>query len=207
MRAHWTHEKSWIGFVVGDTVEILLEQDLRGIPGRINGDSQRDIVPLQIRFKCCALVCLAMPGSNNDSDFNKSPRESGDDSEDESEILEESPCNRWLKRREEVSILPPSSTSTHSLLGSPSPTTNVVNLLEQWPDVDFEIAAEKFHQNIPMTCHNSCCFISAFRVDRFYDSVASPCVASHRSLVHSSVWFWYRSNEKFITFIDHLFIV
>ncbi|KAH8417100.1 hypothetical protein KR222_003260 [Zaprionus bogoriensis] len=31
-----------------------------------------------------------------------SPRESGDDSEDESEILEESPCGRWLKRREEV---------------------------------------------------------------------------------------------------------
>ncbi|XP_076368013.1 nuclear receptor-binding protein-like isoform X1 [Tachypleus tridentatus] len=29
-------------------------------------------------------------------------RESGDDSEDESEILEESPCGRWLKRREEV---------------------------------------------------------------------------------------------------------
>lgn len=32
-----------------------------------------------------------------------SPRESGEDSEDESEILEESPCGRWLKRREEVS--------------------------------------------------------------------------------------------------------
>ncbi|KAL3213767.1 hypothetical protein MRX96_035261 [Rhipicephalus microplus] len=29
-------------------------------------------------------------------------RGSGDDSEDESEILEESPCGRWLKRREEV---------------------------------------------------------------------------------------------------------
>ena len=27
----------------------------------------------------------------------------GDDSEDESEILEESPCGRWLKRREVVS--------------------------------------------------------------------------------------------------------
>lgn len=35
----------------------------------------------------------------------KSPRESGEDSEDESEILEESPCGRWLKRREEVSRL------------------------------------------------------------------------------------------------------
>lgn len=34
----------------------------------------------------------------------KSPRESGEDSEDESEILEESPCGRWLKRREEVCL-------------------------------------------------------------------------------------------------------
>jgi len=32
----------------------------------------------------------------------QSMRESGEDSEDESEILEESPCGRWLKRREEV---------------------------------------------------------------------------------------------------------
>ena len=48
----------------------------------------------------------AMPGSrssNNESEH-KSPRESGDDSEDESEILEESPCGRWLKRKEEVSL-------------------------------------------------------------------------------------------------------
>lgn len=30
---------------------------------------------------------------------------SGEDSEDESEVLEESPCGRWLKRREEVSTL------------------------------------------------------------------------------------------------------
>ncbi len=28
--------------------------------------------------------------------------ESGDESEDESEVLEESPCGRWQKRREEV---------------------------------------------------------------------------------------------------------
>lgn len=42
-----------------------------------------------------------MTGSNNDPE-QKSPRESGEDSEDESEILEESPCGRWLKRREEV---------------------------------------------------------------------------------------------------------
>lgn len=48
-----------------------------------------------------------MPGSrssNNESEH-KSPRESGDDSEDESEILEESPCGRWLKRKEEVSFV------------------------------------------------------------------------------------------------------
>lgn len=48
-----------------------------------------------------------MPGSrsNNNEPENKSPRESGEDSEDESEILEESPCGRWLKRKEEVSRL------------------------------------------------------------------------------------------------------
>lgn len=45
-----------------------------------------------------------MPGSRSSNDpEHKSPRESGEDSEDESEILEESPCGRWLKRREEVS--------------------------------------------------------------------------------------------------------
>lgn len=52
------------------------------------------------------LLDLAMPAdcrSGTDSELNKSPRESGEDSEDESEILEESPCGRWLKRREEVS--------------------------------------------------------------------------------------------------------
>ena len=30
------------------------------------------------------------------------PEESGDESEDESEVLEESPCGRWQKRREQV---------------------------------------------------------------------------------------------------------
>lgn len=45
-----------------------------------------------------------MSGSQmNNEPEHKSPRESGEDSEDESEILEESPCGRWLKRREEVS--------------------------------------------------------------------------------------------------------
>uniref|UniRef100_A0ABD2X2N0 Nuclear receptor-binding protein homolog n=1 Tax=Trichogramma kaykai TaxID=54128 RepID=A0ABD2X2N0_9HYME len=44
-----------------------------------------------------------MPGSRTSIEpEHKSPRESGEDSEDESEILEESPCGRWLKRREEV---------------------------------------------------------------------------------------------------------
>ena len=49
-------------------------------------------------------VNIVMPGSRSSNDpEHKSPRESGEDSEDESEILEESPCGRWLKRREEVS--------------------------------------------------------------------------------------------------------
>lgn len=48
-------------------------------------------------------VNIAMQCSRSSQDSeNKSPRESGDDSEDESEILEESPCGRWLKRKEEV---------------------------------------------------------------------------------------------------------
>ncbi|XP_045112569.1 nuclear receptor-binding protein homolog isoform X1 [Portunus trituberculatus] len=45
-----------------------------------------------------------MTGSKNGGNETeaKSPRESGEDSEDESEILEESPCGRWSKRRQEV---------------------------------------------------------------------------------------------------------
>ncbi|KAG1665822.1 Nuclear receptor-binding protein [Nymphon striatum] len=44
-----------------------------------------------------------MDGSQLNQDTDGKPlRESADDSEDESEILEESPCGRWLKRREEV---------------------------------------------------------------------------------------------------------
>lgn len=47
-----------------------------------------------------------MPGSRSSTDpEHKSLRESGEDSEDESEILEESPCGRWLKRREEVIVI------------------------------------------------------------------------------------------------------
>lgn len=59
------------------------------------------------------LIACVMPGSRSSTDpEHKSPRESGEDSEDESEILEESPCGRWLKRREEVRplaspLLPP----------------------------------------------------------------------------------------------------
>lgn len=50
------------------------------------------------------IVTFVMSGSHkNNETEHKSPRESGEDSEDESEILEESPCGRWLKRREEVS--------------------------------------------------------------------------------------------------------
>ena len=52
------------------------------------------------------VLSAAMLNSRNSTSAGKqydtSPRESGDDSEDESEILEESPCGRWLKRREEV---------------------------------------------------------------------------------------------------------
>lgn len=44
-------------------------------------------------------------GGGGSANSKASPRESGEDSEDESEILEESPCGRWLKRREEVSEL------------------------------------------------------------------------------------------------------
>ena len=45
-----------------------------------------------------------MTGSNKSGEAEAtSPRESGEDSEDDIEILEESPCGRWSKRRQEVS--------------------------------------------------------------------------------------------------------
>lgn len=48
-------------------------------------------------------LTFIMTGSKNGNETEaKSPRESGEDSEDESEILEESPCGRWSKRRQEV---------------------------------------------------------------------------------------------------------
>jgi len=41
--------------------------------------------------------------SSNDDKSGQLGSNEGDDSEDESEILEESPCGRWAKRREVVS--------------------------------------------------------------------------------------------------------
>ncbi|EDV93665.1 nuclear receptor-binding protein homolog [Drosophila grimshawi] len=49
-----------------------------------------------------AIASVGGDGGVTNLAVDSSPRESGDDSEDESEILEESPCGRWLKRREEV---------------------------------------------------------------------------------------------------------
>nr|NP_001303420.1 MLF1-adaptor molecule, isoform B [Drosophila melanogaster]NP_649581.1 MLF1-adaptor molecule, isoform A [Drosophila melanogaster]Q9Y0Y6.1 RecName: Full=Nuclear receptor-binding protein homolog; AltName: Full=MLF1-adaptor molecule [Drosophila melanogaster]AAD38665.1 BcDNA.LD28657 [Drosophila melanogaster]AAF51961.1 MLF1-adaptor molecule, isoform A [Drosophila melanogaster]ALI30533.1 MLF1-adaptor molecule, isoform B [Drosophila melanogaster] len=49
-----------------------------------------------------AAVGVGVVAGSEGVNLDSSPRESGDDSEDESEILEESPCGRWLKRREEV---------------------------------------------------------------------------------------------------------
>lgn len=47
-----------------------------------------------------------MPDVKNCEQKSKVPRESGgEDSEDDCDILEESPCGRWLKRREEVGVL------------------------------------------------------------------------------------------------------
>ena len=42
-------------------------------------------------------------GEGKHENTNPEARDSGDESEDESEVLEESPCGRWQKRREEVS--------------------------------------------------------------------------------------------------------
>ncbi|KAF4523982.1 hypothetical protein B566_EDAN010790 [Ephemera danica] len=57
-----------------------------------------------LRFSICLHNQVEMPASGENAEH-KSPRESGEDSEDESEILEESPCGRWLKRREEFTLL------------------------------------------------------------------------------------------------------
>ena len=57
-----------------------------------------------------------MSGTKIETGDNKPPdqRDSGDESEDESEVLEESPCGRWQKRREEVRLFQLSVTNhTH----------------------------------------------------------------------------------------------
>ncbi|KAK6638090.1 hypothetical protein RUM44_008515 [Polyplax serrata] len=68
-----------------------------------------------------------MPGTgsrtSNDPDY-KSSRESGEDSEDECEILEESPCGRWLKRREEFHTFG-LSTAVNDRAGNPVPIVEV----------------------------------------------------------------------------------
>ncbi|KAJ4436458.1 hypothetical protein ANN_19091 [Periplaneta americana] len=66
-----------------------------------------------------------MSGSRSSNDpEHKSPRESGEDSEDESEILEESPCGRWLKRREEPE---PSKTIVYNLVKKFHTTESVLD--------------------------------------------------------------------------------
>ncbi|XP_012227506.1 nuclear receptor-binding protein isoform X3 [Linepithema humile] len=72
-----------------------------------------------------------MPGSRSSTDpEHKSPRESGEDSEDESEILEESPCGRWLKRREEVYVGSKSTLAEGTNFGSTRGTENEVTEME-----------------------------------------------------------------------------
>ncbi|XP_035718360.1 nuclear receptor-binding protein homolog isoform X1 [Vespa mandarinia] len=82
-----------------------------------------------------------MPGSRSSTDpDHKSPRESGEDSEDESEILEESPCGRWLKRREEVYVgsKPTSAegTSFGTTRGSENETTEMEIEQQDVPGID-----------------------------------------------------------------------
>ncbi|KAG6799850.1 nuclear receptor-binding protein [Apis mellifera caucasica] len=72
-----------------------------------------------------------MPGSRSSTDpEHKSPRESGEDSEDESEILEESPCGRWLKRREEVYVGSKSTLAEGSTFGAARGSENEVTEME-----------------------------------------------------------------------------
>lgn len=49
-----------------------------------------------------------MKSSKNSDDLENNDanaRDSNDESEDESEVLEESPCGRWQKRREQVCLI------------------------------------------------------------------------------------------------------
>ncbi|OAD54806.1 Nuclear receptor-binding protein like protein [Eufriesea mexicana] len=72
-----------------------------------------------------------MPGSRSSTDpEHKSPRESGEDSEDESEILEESPCGRWLKRREEVYVGSKSTLAEGPTFGATRGSENEVTEME-----------------------------------------------------------------------------
>ncbi len=48
------------------------------------------------------MMANSKAGSDPPENNNHENPESGDESEDESEVLEESPCGRWQKRREEV---------------------------------------------------------------------------------------------------------
>uniref|UniRef100_A0A1B0C580 Nuclear receptor-binding protein homolog n=1 Tax=Glossina palpalis gambiensis TaxID=67801 RepID=A0A1B0C580_9MUSC len=68
---------------------------------------QQHALPQIVTMGTSSTTTAAVAGSTTSAEAlnmaaDSSPRESGDDSEDESEILEESPCGRWLKRREEV---------------------------------------------------------------------------------------------------------
>uniref|UniRef100_A0A1I8NU32 Nuclear receptor-binding protein homolog n=1 Tax=Stomoxys calcitrans TaxID=35570 RepID=A0A1I8NU32_STOCA len=64
--------------------------------------AQHNTTPPQIIAAGATATSSSSADAVNNMAADSSPRESGDDSEDESEILEESPCGRWLKRREEV---------------------------------------------------------------------------------------------------------
>lgn len=80
---------------VGSTVVGATQTQIIGI-GNTTQQATSSASPASIAASTSA------PNASETTNIDSSPRESGDDSEDESEILEESPCGRWLKRREEV---------------------------------------------------------------------------------------------------------
>ncbi|XP_012268951.1 nuclear receptor-binding protein homolog isoform X2 [Athalia rosae] len=80
-----------------------------------------------------------MPGSRSSTDpEHKSPRESGEDSEDESEILEESPCGRWLKRREEVYVPTKSALAEGSSFAGARSSGGEIEKIPQSTDMEAE---------------------------------------------------------------------
>ncbi|XP_055676438.1 nuclear receptor-binding protein isoform X1 [Lutzomyia longipalpis] len=92
-----------------------------------------------------------MPGSrssrssNNEPEHQKSP--SGEDSEDESEILEESPCGRWLKRREEVEQRDvPGIDCAHLAMDTEEGVEVVWNEVQFSERKDFKLQEEKIQQ-------------------------------------------------------------